>query len=452
MGKKNPPASVTAARPQGRRHTPPETSRVTPGPTRTAAKPFQPLTPLTFLRPIASLKLTVVLMLMSMVLVYTGTIAQVYQGIWQVVDQYFWSSFVYIPLKNFIPGFLAPKGFTIPTLFGYEIGIPFVGGKLLGFMLLVNLLAAHTVRFKLSWKRSGIWLIHGGLILLLVGEGVTRAFAQEYHMDILEGTSRNYIADHREVELAFFDISDPDTDRVVVVQAKSFKLGKRVSDPRLPVDFEVVSYMENSALLEKPPLKNLATRGVGLSEWVTETPVVTGTDPDQRVDAPAAYIKLFDRESGESIGVYLTTIHLRTEQRFDAAGKPYKFALRPRRTYLPYTMQLKKFTHDVYEGTEKPKDFRSHLLLSDQETNTQRYIEVYMNTPLRYRGKTYYQSGVQNARDGRLTGTILQVVDNPGAVVPYVSCILVSLGMFVHFGINLTQFMRRKLNGSGVQS
>ena len=33
---------------------------------------------------------------------------------------------------------------------------PFPGGWLLGGLLLANLLAAHLVRFKLSWKRSGI--------------------------------------------------------------------------------------------------------------------------------------------------------------------------------------------------------------------------------------------------------------------------------------------------------
>ncbi len=36
-----------------------------------------------------SLKLTVVLLALSMVLIFAGTLAQVDQGIWTVVDQYF---------------------------------------------------------------------------------------------------------------------------------------------------------------------------------------------------------------------------------------------------------------------------------------------------------------------------------------------------------------------------
>ena len=41
--------------------------------------------------------------------------------------------------------------------------------------------------------------------------------------------------------------------------------------------------------------------------------------------------------------------------------------------------------------------------------------------------------------------TILQVVRNPGWLLPYFSCGLVTLGMMIHFGINLVGFLRRKL-------
>ena len=41
-------------------------------------------------------------------------------------------------------------------------------------------------------------------------------------------------------------------------------------------------------------------------------------------------------------------------------------------------------------------------------------------------------------------GTVLQVVRNPGWLMPYFSCALVSLGMLVHFGIHLVGFLRRR--------
>src|SRR4029077_4589515 len=83
--------------------------------------------------------------------------------------------------------------------------IPFPGGYTLIVLLLANLLAAHTLRFKLSWKRCGILLIHAGLILLIVGEVVTAESAREGQMSIDVGGSSNFASDIRQVELAIVD-------------------------------------------------------------------------------------------------------------------------------------------------------------------------------------------------------------------------------------------------------
>ena len=40
---------------------------------------------------------------------------------------------------------------------------PFFGGWALGTAMLINLLAAHLVRFRMTWKRSGIFIIHAGV-------------------------------------------------------------------------------------------------------------------------------------------------------------------------------------------------------------------------------------------------------------------------------------------------
>jgi hypothetical protein len=63
-----------------------------------------------------------------------------------------------------------------------------------------------------------------------------------------------------------------------------------------------------------------------------------------------------------------------------------------------------------------------------------------MNHPLRHAGETFYQSGFLPKDQG----TILQVVRNPGWLMPYISCILVASGMLVHFGLHLIGFLRRR--------
>ena len=59
-----------------------------------------------------------------------------------------------------------------------------------------------------------------------------------------------------------------------------------------------------------------------------------------------------------------------------------------------------------------------------------------MNNPLRYGGETFYQSGF----DPDNHGTVLQVVHNPSWLTPYLSCILVGIGLLVQFASSLLGF------------
>src|SRR3954469_14771420 len=113
------------------------------------------------LAPLSSLRLTVILIIAAMLLVYAGTWAQIDAGPWQVQKNYFHSFFTWVPLAT-----LVPRSYHLPG------GFPLPGGYLVGLLMLINLIAAHVVRFKFTPKRTGIILIHLGVILLLVGEGL----------------------------------------------------------------------------------------------------------------------------------------------------------------------------------------------------------------------------------------------------------------------------------------
>ena len=98
-----------------------------------------------------------------------------------------------------------------------------------------------------------------------------------------------------------------------------------------------------------------------------------------------------------------------------------------------------KFRHDVYPGTEIPKNFSSLVRLSNPTSGEERDVLIYMNQPLRYQGRTFYQSGFEGE-----TVTILQVVQNPGWMMPYISCVIITLGLLVHFAISLRRSLTRK--------
>jgi ResB-like family len=158
----------------------------------------------------------------------------------------------------------------------------------------------------------------------------------------------------------------------------------------------------------------------------------------------SAYVTFLKKGTGEALGTYLVSVWFSVSgdqpaQKVTADGKTYDVSLRFQRSYKPYTFHLLKFTHDIYPGTDIPKDFSSRVRLVDPSRGEDREVLIYMNSPLRYHGETFYQSGFLPGDKG----TILQVVRNPGWLMPYFSCGLVVLGMLVHFGLHLVTFIRR---------
>jgi hypothetical protein len=412
-----------------------------PRPNRKGGIPYRALAAL------ASLRLTVWLFVLAIMLVLFGTLAQVDEGIWTVLSKYFRTGLAWVPLQIFVRFgqifFGLSRDVSVPGSF------PFPGGWLIGGCLLANLLAAHAVRFRLSWKRSGILVLHAGLVVMMVSELVTGLLAVESRMFIETGQSANYLQHHLKLEMAIVDPSAPDHDKVMVIPGSMLRKGGTIQNDLLPFDVEVLRYMVNSDLYETAPpgVDNPATDGSGLTVVAVEQPEVSGAAAEQREDVASVYATFKEKGTGKTLGTYLVSqwytfnplVHSDPE-RVAANGKTYEVSLRRERTYKPYTIHLLEFHHDKYLGTETPRNYSSRIHLVDPSRDEDRDFVISMNEPLRYAGDTFYQSGwLPGDR-----GTILQVVNNPGWLMPYISCVMVSLGMILHFGLHLVGFLRRK--------
>ncbi|MFN7337926.1 MAG: cytochrome c biogenesis protein ResB [bacterium] len=382
---------------------------------------------------LSSLKLTVALLSLSMFLTLAGTLAQVNQGIWTVVDLYFRSIFVLVPLQIFMPE-------DIVRLRG---AIPFPGGLTLGVLLFVNLTAAFVVRFTWSPKRIGVIISHAGVILLLVGEYVTCLAAKEGNKTIDQGETANYLYEIRTSELAIVESSDSTNDTVTVIpQGLMDSPGKMIEDSRIPFTIRINEWMPNSGFLgpmqaTQSQLRRADT-GLGRNMAAIEIPAATGVD-GANVDVPSAYMTL--SHQGKEIGTYLFSVGLTELQSVKVGDKEYQVALRFERTYKPYTISLIDFRHDKFVGTNVPRNFSSQVRIQDPARNTDREALIYMNNPLRYAGDTLYQASF---KPGDKT-TILQVVTNPGWLLPYISCAMVTLGLLIHFGMRLAAPIRRNV-------
>ena len=372
--------------------------------------------------PLASLRLTVALLVLSILLVFAGTWAQKDRGLWTVLEVYFRSWFVFVDF--------------------WRVYLP--GGYLLGTALLANLVAAHALRFQLSWRRSGVILIHLGLVILLVGELITSVFAIEARMQLTEGQPPvSYVSAAREVELALVDPSRPDRDVVLAIPQERLVAGELIRHPLLPCDLRVVTYYKNARAKDRQQAHAgpQADMSFGQSIAIEEVREVTGTGDG--VDTPAVLIQ--GEKDGKPLGTWLGYVGL-LPQPFVVGAERWEMALRFRRYYKPWSLQLIDFRHDRYTGSNVPKNFSSKVRLLDPKTpddpsEVDREVTIAMNEPLRYRGETVYQSGF-DPRDERTT--ILQVVRNPAWTLPYLAVTLGALGMIVHFGLILGRFMRRQ--------
>jgi ResB-like family len=382
------------------------------------------------IRTFSSLKLTVVCLTLGMLLVFFGTLAQVDLGLYRAQNEFF---------RSFIASWGPPGG-------TWKIFFP--GGYLIGGVLLINLIAAFVTRFTLEKRKIGIFIIHAGIILLLMGQLLTDMLSRESAMQLFEGETKNYSEDFRANELVLIDKSDPKSDLVYSIP-DSFLARPEIHDPRLPFVLKVKKYWPNASLFQAgpdaPPMAFASGANAGELKDVLVLPVPASKDADSR-STPGAVVEL---EQGQhALGSFLVSPLANRNQLFRVGDKTYEIALRGLRYYYPFSLTLLKATHEKYKGTDIPRNFASQVQVQNADRGESRKTDIYMNNPLRYGGLTFYQyqmaAGDMAERQGAPPSSTLQVVRNPSWLTPYLSCVLISLGLIVQFGSHLTGFVRRK--------
>lgn len=429
--------------------------------------------PVAALKLLSSLRLTVVLLVLGIAVVFFGTLAQTSDGLYIAQARYFRSWFsTWSPHSG--PDWII---------------VPLPGGYLLGTLLLVNLVAAHLSRFQMSWNKAGIHLTHLGIILLLVGQLLTDMLARESRMSFAEGESKNYSEDFQKFELVFR--ADAATEKqledVVSIPESLLKSGSEVRHPQLPFTVQVREYMPNSDPSMRAPMMSnappIASNGLAQRFDFKSVPITTKMDSK---NVPSALIEIVPG-SGASLGTWVASgwagdasmaqaaavglagsmfgdsrnpegrqrkqqfamqllDRLTSPQTFQVDGRTFTLEMRPTRYYEPFSLRLLKTTHEVYQGTTTPKDFRSRVRIEHGAGIGDREVEVYMNSPLRYSGLAFFQFQMgedQFASVPRGT-SVLQVVKNPSWLTPYAGCAIVALGLCWQFLYHLSKFLKKR--------
>lgn len=369
-----------------------------------------------------SLRLTVACLVAALILVFVGTIAQVHEGLYAAQSRYFRSMLIY----------WSPAGFPLK--------IPvFPGGYLVGGLLLINLTASYVRRFSFNRDTIGLQMTHGGIVLLLAGQFATDWLQVESHMRLSEGEAKNYSEDSRRYELAVIDATQGESAKVVAIPERLLASQKEIQIPSIPFTLKINHYWHNSRLSQietNTPGAPASSQGFGQSIAVREMPATVKMDER---NLPSVLVEPVSAQGNR--GTWLASSMLQDPQTFQVGGKTCQLVMRPARYYKPFFIELKKFSHDKYKGTDIPKNFSSRVRLLNSASGEDREVLIYMNNPLRYGGETFYQSGYD---ENNPKVTILQVVRNPSWLTPYISCALVSVGLLIQFMSHLMGFIKER--------
>lgn len=391
---------------------------------------------------LSSIKLTLFLLTASTLLIFLGTLDQVKFGIYFTQKKYFEHAFV---VWEYPPQWLGGEALQ-------WLQIPLPGGYLLGPLLVINLAFAHFRYFRPSWKKAGIPFIHGGVVLLLLGQLWTQLWQKEYFLWLAEGERQGYVESFHYDEFVLVGRTGSGTSRIYSWDAGALQSGDRVlRHPDLPFSVEVLWFAENASIFPRPPQAGASfppmpvDRGLGAErDLVALAQRPTFAEGERNVTS--AIVRLAD-ESGP-IGTWLVanifrdTFPMREafpRQTFEHGGTTWEVAMRFKRKYLPAEIELVDFQHDRYPGTDIPYKFSSDVRIHEPGTSQGRDTLIYMNHPLRYDGLTFYQASFAEND----TMSMFQVVRNPVRWVPYLACLLTTVGLVLQFVISLTQHARR---------
>ncbi len=366
------------------------------------------------LRFFAGESFTVILLLLLIVVTVIGTLAQTSMGLFQAKKMYFDSFF----------------GTTNLTWFGHSVNVYLPGGYLLCLLLFVNLILALFLRIRWQWKNAGAILCHLGVLVFFAGCYFTFHYAREGYLSLQEGQSSQEFVSYHVHELLLRDTTQVNYDNVLAFPEKMLRRQINWKRENQPFAIAFAAFYENCGSFAGAP----ANPGIFKQDFVLQLRKLNSED-EQNHAGCLVRLSAGDKIIGEA------SVLVDTPLSFSWNNRSYMLLLRKERMELPFALRLLQFIHETYPGTDTAKRYESRVELN--EGNNLREVAISMNRPLRYKGYTFYQSSFAGDRPGSYR-SILAVVNNPTAVGPYLSCLMVLLGMIVHFVYKLLRFLRQR--------
>ena len=365
-----------------------------------------------FLKVIMSPKVFSYTLIWLIILVFFGTIAQKNIGLYASQMKYF-SSFYFLFL-----------GF-----------IPLPGGRLVLLLMTVNLFSSMFKRNLWQLKKIGVVIVHLGGLLLLVGGGLTAYFSSEGNMVIAEGETSNYVDDYHNMELAFVNNSLKDSVEYTVVDESLLYEGSRFQLFDEGPEIYIISNIKNVRIENRISPADSIYKGL-LEKFVL---LPKKPEPENTQNRPALIYKIKGTSNG-SDGIYGLFLGQGLNDPFKIKDQIFHSEYRRERTYVPFNIELIDFEKIMHPGTNVAKSFSSDVNLIENDIPRRTLIK--MNEPLRHKGYTFFQASFID--DSDVETTVLATVKNYGRLFPYISSIIMSIGLLIHLLLMMPKMVKGK--------
>lgn len=348
-----------------------------------------------FLKKFASLNLFFWSMIWIMIITTLGTIEQKNIGLFAAQEKYFSSMY-----------------FTF-------YGIPLPGGGTVLTILTIGLFSQLAFNTKYHVKRKlGVVLTHIGAAILLIGSYITYFFAVEGSVIIKEGQVEDSIQDYKKHEIVIIDSNHTPLFSSPLVKGNN----PRIINQQITLT-RITPYL-NCLIHENSAPKDQEIGFARLFRFSQDQ-----TEKSQEICSEIE----FQHKNNRSI--YRIFLNMPKQQSIEIDDKLYTLKLQSKRVQLPFKIKLIDFEKKFHQGTMISKSFKSFVEIYDGELVFNRVIE--MNAPLRYKGYTFYQSSFSENSEGEMSE--LAVVKNQAQWFPYLSSIILCLGILVHLIIKATE-------------
>lgn len=329
-----------------------------------------------------------------MVLLVAGTLAQRYIGLYEAEERFLSSFFIW----------LGP--------------IPLPGMYIILAIIGLSLITKLILKSRWSLSHSGTIITHIGALLLLIGAMLTAISSEQGFITLGHGEQSSTISDYHQREFVILKNSIP----IVRIPRTDVYKGQVITHPEMPFS---LTLLETCWHCEAISRQDASPQYRGLAEKIAIIPAEPKKADEE--NHFGVHVEVSGAGSNQD-GIYLAFEITPHRPEIVVEEDHYELIARKTTRPLPFTVTLESFTKHSYPGTNIAKEYESVVSITDGALTWQAPIR--MNEPLRYKGYTLYQSSFIELRDEQYS--VLAVVENSGRLFPYISSIVMCIGLLVH--------------------